>query len=125
MRTVHFVGGFDYRTNQQGKEFTLLAPLRVTWMDGEAVLYDFRVPAGFATDFSSIPRLFQNIIPKLGRYNRPSVAHDYAYEDGVPGMSRREADLMFRDGMKAEGVSWHRRWLMWAGVRVGGGGDWD
>jgi len=123
MRTVTFLANLDLEwDNDSG--WIVLNPMRVVWQDGETVLYDFTVPKGFTTDLSSIPERLRGIIPQVGKYNRPSVAHDYAYEDGVKGMSRREADLMFRDGMRGEGVSWHRRWLMWAAVRAFGWTVW-
>lgn len=34
---------------------------------------------------------------------------------------RKLADKMYRRILKAEGMSWFRRWYHWAGVRIGGG----
>ncbi len=81
------------------------------------------VPKGFATDFASVPRIFQSIIPKLGHHIRPAIVHDFAYE-GHTKLTRREADAMFLDGMKATKVNGLRRWTMWLAVRVGGKGWW-
>jgi hypothetical protein len=35
------------------------------------------VPAGFATDFASIPQALQAIIRANGPYNLPAVVHDF------------------------------------------------
>ncbi len=86
--------------------------------------HSFTVPAGFHTDLSSIPRWARSVIPQVGRQNRASVCHDWAYEDGVPGMTRREADRMFLAIMKLDGVNWLRRTVMYTAVRAAGRGLW-
>lgn len=87
------------------------------------------VPAGFLTDFASIPRIFRIIIPKLGRWNKAAVIHDYIYQGkhqlksslGCPmRFTRKQADLIFLDAMKDLGVVRWKRNLMWLAVRVGG-----
>lgn len=37
------------------------------------------VPAGFKTDFASIPWGFRNLFPPLGKYSRAAVVHDFLY----------------------------------------------
>lgn len=77
------------------------------------------VPAGTRTDFASIPRPLWSIVGHpAGRYAQAAVLHDYLYRIG--GLTRARCDELFREAMEVLGVPWHQRWLMWAGVRVGG-----
>lgn len=81
-----------------------------------------RVPAGFQTDGASVPRFFWRILPPMGRYWRPAVLHDYLYRAGT--CSRFLADAVFRDAMRADGVSAWKRLAMYYAVRVFGGRSW-
>jgi len=79
----------------------------------------FIVPAGFETDFASIPRLFWTVIGHpAGQYAQAAVLHDWLYR--ARGTSRARADALFREAMAALGVPAWQRWLLWAGVRAGG-----
>ena len=80
----------------------------------------FMVPRGFITDFASVPRGLWNTLPPWGEYAEAAVLHDWLYRN--PGIvTRKEADLIFRKLMKQHGVGFLKRWVMWAGLRVGGG----
>lgn len=84
------------------------------------------VPAGFVTDFASIPRVLWNWLPPT-YYAKPAILHDFLYYYGKVGdtpVTRAEADKVFRDALGETGVNKARRWLMWMGVRVGGGRAW-
>jgi hypothetical protein len=76
------------------------------------------VPAGFRTDLASVPRLPVVYWLCGGRANKPAVVHDYLYTTGV--VPRRTADAVFLEAMGVVGVPFVYRWLMWAGVRLGG-----
>lgn len=78
----------------------------------------FTVPAGFITDFASVPRILWNLFPPYGKYTKAAVLHDYFYI--VQTISRKDADGLFRRTMRELGVGKVRRWLMWAAVRIGG-----
>jgi hypothetical protein len=82
------------------------------------------VPAGFVTDFASIPRLFWTLIPKLGPYNMAAVIHDYLYRTQPDGWTRRMADEVFYDLMREDGVRASRAWTMHRAVRLGGWVNW-
>jgi hypothetical protein len=85
------------------------------------------VPAGFVTDFASIPRVLWNLLPP-SFYAKPAILHDYLYFKGKVGdlvVTRAEADKVFRDALKETGVSKTKRWTMWLGVRVGGWRAWN
>jgi len=80
------------------------------------------VPTGFETDFASIPRIFWRVVPPWGRYSPAAVVHDYLYAT-APGL-RKRADKVFLEHMKALGVNWITRKVMYRVVRMGGGFSW-
>lgn len=84
------------------------------------------VPAGFVTDFASVPWGFWNLEPPLGDAGKAAVVHDYLYATkGLDGRySRAGADRIFREALGALGVPLWKRALLWAAVRVGGAGGW-
>ena len=81
----------------------------------------FVVPAGFRTDFATVPRLVVWLIPRFGRYTLAAVLHDWLVTDGIGSgaVTSRDADGIFRRVMRELGVPVVRRWLMWVGVRWG------
>lgn len=84
------------------------------------------VPAGFVTDFASIPRALWPVIGHpAGPYVQAAVLHDCLYRE--PGMfvTRAKADAIFLEAMEVLGVSWWRRRAMWAAVRAFGGAAWE
>lgn len=83
----------------------------------------FIVPAGFLTDFASVPRAFWSWIPRAGKHTKAAVVHDYLYIKQP--VSRRDADGIFRRMMRELGVSAPRAWIMWKAVRVGGRSAWN
>ncbi len=110
------------------RAWELIEPFEVVWK-GHSVgdLPDplrFTVGAGFFTDLASIPRAFRSIIPQVGRHIQPSIVHDWAYESKT-ALTRAEADRLFLDGMKAVGVGWLKRYLMYDAVRLFGWTLWD
>ena len=87
-------------------------------MDYQGARELFQVPAGQKTDFASVPRIFVWFIPRYGRYTKAAILHDYLWEDKVTkGMSRLDADGLFRQAMRELNVSFLRRWIMWTAVR--------
>ena len=82
----------------------------------------FLVQAGFSTDLASIPRPVVWLLPRYGRYTKAAILHDYLCHEARAGLFKRDdADGIFRRTMRELGVSFVRRWMMWAGVRVGSG----
>lgn len=95
------------------------------WVVAAPFVYDsdvakrvITVPQGFPTDLTSTPRIplvyeaCDNIATKA------AVVHDYLYTSGRE--SRSVADAVLREAAALAGVSWWRRWSMWAGVRIAG-----
>lgn len=76
------------------------------------------VPAGFVTDFASVPRLPFVYFLTAGVAVRAAVIHDYLYRSG--NASRKEADKVFAEAMKITGQAAWRRGLMYVGLRLFG-----
>jgi hypothetical protein len=83
----------------------------------------FTVPAGFVTDFASVPRTIPIAYALCGGCaEEASVVHDFLYT--THPVDRATADAVFREAMAVTGVPAWRRWLMWSGVRVFGSAHW-
>ena len=103
-----------------GFPFTLLEPLVY---DSAVLNGTVIVPAGFRTDFASIPRGLWNILPPVGKYDAGAVCHDLLYREGAfngRAIDRADADNVLREAMEVCGVGRAQRWLIYAGLRVGG-----
>lgn len=80
-------------------------------------------PRGFRCDAASIPRILWGVYPPWARSNRAATLHDFLYV--VQLCSRERADALFREALRACGVSSVRAWIMWRAVRLGGGAYWN
>jgi hypothetical protein len=118
---------------EQGDYWRLLEPLVY-----EGNTDRWAVPAGFVTDFASVPALVTPLLPRTGRHNRAAVLHDYLYRIAVgkipscrlhlsveqcdrdlpPWLSRYDADRIFLRAMKELGVAQWRARAMYVGVRA-------
>jgi hypothetical protein len=106
-----------------GKRFKLHYEFTYLW---KREYIEIHVAAGFVTDFASVPRIFRIIIPKLGKWNKPAVLHDAIYQNAIAGhqFTRKEGDIVFRDGMRDLGVSPWRIFVMYWGLRMFGWTAW-
>lgn len=111
-------------------------PLEVEFLDDEKarilkpLTYQSRrlgcfigVPAGFVTDFASVPRLPITFALTGGKAREAAVVHDFLYQTHIANGSvikRRQADLVFLEAMAVTNIPLWRRELMYAGVRAGG-----
>lgn len=100
------------------RRWELLAPLRYELEPGRVIT----VPAGFYTDFASIPRIFYLTTPPVGAYDAAGVLHDYLYY--AQATTRERADQIFLRAMADCGVGWYTRHKMFLAVRLGGAGVW-
>ena len=97
-------------------------PVGVLWShywychDGTGEVY--RVPAGFETDFLSIPKLARYFI-RPRDYIEAAVIHDWLYAVGEPGR-RQHADSVFRDALEELGATALVRNTMYNIVRAFG-----
>ena len=81
--------------------------------DGQVI----NVPAGFVTDFASVPRFLPIMYALCGnKVHEAAVIHDYLYR--MTNISRKRCDWIFDDAMKAEKQPAWRRWIM-VGEREG------
>lgn len=76
------------------------------------------VPRGFRTDLASVPRVPVVYLVTGGVGTTAAVVHDWIYASGQ--FSRKMADDVFHEACGVLGVPGWRRWLLWAGVRIGG-----
>lgn len=90
----------------------------------------YTIPAGFVSNFASVPRPLYLFFAPHGTSAIPSVKHDFRYIHLV-GIERRgfwqarkAADWQYRLDLLAEGMSRPGAWLMWIGVRAFGWLPW-
>jgi hypothetical protein len=102
---------------------------RGTWRLLDPLVYEsdvaaatVTVPAGFVTDLASVPRLPFAYLLTGGIGHAAAVVHDAIYTGHQ--VDRALADEIFHEALLVLGVSRLQAWLMWAGVRVGGGSSW-
>ena len=80
------------------------------------------VPAGFVTDFASVPRVPFVYMLWGDRAHHEAVIHDYLYRiDSAPVVVRERADAVFLEAMQCRGKSCFVCRPMYLGVRLGGG----
>lgn len=119
MRRARFT---PLRGHYDGPRFVLDEPLTYRSTYGEIT-----VPAGFVTDFDSVPRLPLAYWLAKGRTILGAVVHDWLYSaQAIAGIriDRRLADRVFLEAMEDEGVGRLARRTIWAGVRAGGWRRW-
>lgn len=76
------------------------------------------VPAGFRTDFATVPRCLWWLFPPQGEYNRAAIIHDYLCVH--PEFDRTLADELFRVVLTEIGVKWWVRVCLYRAVRTYG-----
>ena len=126
---LHFTPYPDERCDQ----FKLTEAYTFYGTDGQRWV----IPAGFVTDFASVPRLLWPLIPSMGAYWYAALVHDWLYINRVgmadfgphakfsPRAARLLADLEFyRLMVQAAPFSSFRNWLMFQAVRWFGP-SWD
>lgn len=79
------------------------------------------VPAGFLTDFASIPDLALSIV-NGDDLERPAVLHDYLYSNHIG--TRSQADGLLLRAMREVDVGILKRWAVYLAVRVAGWVAW-
>jgi len=107
-----FLTDLDVRAVPQG--YRLLAPLEYYSVVLGAVVI---VPAGFVTDFASIPAPGRILISGHGHDRWAAVVHDYLYSIRH---DRKQADAVFLEALELMGVNLIKRRLMYRAVRTGG-----
>jgi hypothetical protein len=109
------------RTEDQGDgRARLLDAFRV---DSAVLRGRLVVPAGFVTDFASVPRLPLVYWLFGNRARGPAVVHDFLYQTHLCA-DKTTADAVFRELMRVEGDTGPVRVFMWLGVHVAGQAAW-
>lgn len=75
----------------------------------------FTVPAGFVTDYASIPPRFRRFFAQSARHSPAAILHDWLYAIGEPG-GKYEADRIFYYAMAEYGVAQFDRDRIWTAV---------
>ena len=111
-----FLTDLDVKCIDDGK-WVLAAPLGYE----SDILGLIEVPAGFQTDFASVPRV-PFIYEFFGdRAHREAVLHDYLYRiDSIPQATYSQANNVFFEAMRESGKGCVVRYGMWWGVVLGG-----
>ena len=84
------------------------------------------IPAGYKTDFASVPRCLWSLIPPHGRMAIPAVVHDYAYDNRLLEMehgtdtARLLADITFLWHCRLAGVPTFQATLFFLTLRMFG-----
>ena len=117
---VEFVG--ELLVDERGdSEHVLISPFIARVTEEGAAQVDVVVPAGFATDYTSVPRAAgaaYNLFGNTG--NKAATVHDFLYSP--PGTYPREwADAVLRAGLIAQGIEEWKADAMYAAVREFGG----
>lgn len=81
------------------------------------------VPAGFVTDFASIPFRFRGAIERDSESKFPAVVHDYLYWE--QSCTRDQADRLFRAALIEHGVGDPALTTYYQAVHRGGNGAWE
>ncbi len=110
----------DVRALDDGKRWQLLHEFRYVTLSGISIY----VPAGFITDFASIPRFAWWICPPAtGLHRKAAIPHDWIYQTAGVNLTRRQADKIFLEIMEIRGVPGWRRYAMYGAVRTFGAGS--
>lgn len=100
----------------EGSRWQLVEPLGYRGRDE-----NFTVPAGFTTDFASVPTALTWLVPRYGRYTKAAILHDFLWSQCRAGrFGWADADGILRRTMRELDVPFLRRWLMWGAVRLAG-----
>lgn len=120
---------FDFENGVRKGWFGRTKNIRIVKLNEPLVYYsellgrDIIVPSGFRSDGASVPQIFWNIYPPFGKYLEAAIVHDYFYylgRQGASWVSKKEADLIFREAMKVLKVCKVSRNIMYGAVKVFG-----
>lgn len=84
----------------------------------------FTVPAGFRTDFESVPRIPVAFMLLGDRFSRAAAVHDALYSGMFPGVTREMADQVLREAIRVTGGNEFEAESVYLGVRAGGAPHW-
>lgn len=95
------------------------------WRLVESLLYRagsgkvITVPKDFLTNLASVPSLLRPVMNRNGKSRRPAVLHDWLYTSQAC-VSRKDADKLFYEALRSEGMNWASARTYYLGVRAFG-----
>jgi hypothetical protein len=101
-----FTGPLDLRFHDvplSEKPFELLTPFEYRLGEKTSPVA-IRVPAGYRTDFASIPRFFHRVINPIGRHGKAAVIHDWLCDVSPKPLNHKEAAVVFGEAMRVLNV---------------------
>lgn len=134
-----FLDELDLRMNRDGRRFKLLSQFRyITDINPASFGYSDEkleidpetnakrliiIPAGFVTDFASVPKALWNIAPPIGFHSYGALIHDWLYTNHPEG--RPWADRVFLEAMELNETPYIIKKLYPIMVRTFGQIAWD
>lgn len=107
-----------------GRKWQLCSNLLVNIQPDDRASFSFFIPASYYWDGASVPRAVWWFMPPAGEAFYPSLVHDYLYEYGYTlSISKKEADLIFKQLCKDYQVGGVRRYLAHKAVSWFGRGN--
>jgi Protein of unknown function (DUF1353) len=101
------------------KEDTIEFDYQVTIFENKII-----VPAGFRTDYASIPPLFLPLFKySENGYKKPAVIHDWLYQSQI--YTKELSDNIFKEAMRINGTSLLTRTLIFNAVKFFGFKAWN
>ena len=94
-------------------KFRLLEPL---------VTPEVTVPKGFITDGATVPRIFQNLVPKYHRYLMACIVHDYMCVHRLV-YSTKEIRRVLKINLERSKISPAYRWTIYYSTKFFGPGS--
>ena len=71
------------------------------------------IPAGYCTDFASIPRFFHRVLNPVGPHGKAAVVHDWLCDGGDKRFNYIDAANVFDEGMRVLNVKpWKRKTMV-------------
>lgn len=87
--------------------------------------YQTTLPAGWATDFGSVPAWARWLVPNMGRWDPAYVLHDWLYSKACPlALTRNDADTILWLKLKELGMSGWKANIVYQAVQYGGKSAW-
>lgn len=85
------------------------------------------VPAGYVTDFATVPRAVWSVVPPHGQLALAAIPHDWGFSHGGvnPFLTKQWWDELFRDLLViTPGISQWKIAVAYRAVQLGGKGGW-
>jgi hypothetical protein len=117
----HFLSDLNIHPMDDGINWKVIDPF--DYDIGEVGGEKIEVPSGFLTDLGSVPQIFWNLIPPIGKPLRAYVLHDWLYFRQL--YTRSKSDWVLFEAMGVAGVNFFKRWTIYLAVRSGGWVAWN